>query len=79
MNDPHVECLYYAIGTGSESISYGDPEPLSFSNSIGDFSLDEGKLTVELAEHFSDGIVTLTRLALGPLSRLTSSDAKYFL
>ena len=54
MNDPHVEALHYKIGTGSDSISYGDPPPLAFGNNIGTFSLSAGLLTVELAEHFPD-------------------------
>lgn len=54
MNDPHVEALYYGIGTGSESISYGDPPAVSFENQIGKFSLVDCKLTIELSEHFPD-------------------------
>ncbi len=54
MRDPHVEALYYEIGTGSDSISYGEPPPLTFENQIGRFSLEDGKLTVELSEHFPD-------------------------
>ena len=54
MNDPHIEALYYEIGTGSDSISYGDPPAISFENQIGAFNLADGKLTIELSEHFSD-------------------------
>lgn len=54
MNDPHVECLFYSIGTGTENISYNNPEPLSFSDSIGNFRLEDGKLTVEMAADFVD-------------------------
>ncbi len=54
MNDPHVEALHYEIGTGSDSISYGEPPAISFENQIGAFNLADGKLTIELSEHFSD-------------------------
>ena len=54
MNDPHVEALYYEIGTGNENISYGDPPQTSFENQIGCFKLADCKLTVELNEHFAD-------------------------
>ena len=49
MNDPHVEALYYDIGTGNNRISYGEPPAVSFDNHIGKFSLVDCKLTVELS------------------------------
>lgn len=53
MRDPHVQKLYYEIGSG-EGISYENPEPLAFSNHLGAFELREGKLTVVPTEHFGD-------------------------
>lgn len=53
MNDPHVESLTYEIGTGRENICYGEPPPVSFDNHFGSFHLEDGKLTVELGDHFS--------------------------
>jgi len=44
MSDPHVEALYYEIGTGSDSISYDDPQRMSFTNEIGSFELADDKL-----------------------------------
>jgi len=53
MNDPHVEALYYNIGTDSDSISYGDPTDVSFDNDIGKFELVDCKLTVTPIDHYS--------------------------
>jgi hypothetical protein len=52
MNDPHVEYLYYDIGTDSESISYKDPPPLTFENKVGRFELKDGQLSVFPKDHF---------------------------
>lgn len=54
MNDPHVECLYYDIGTNSKSISYGDPPPVTFENKIGRFELGNGRLSVFPTDHFTN-------------------------
>jgi hypothetical protein len=53
MRDPHVQSIHYEIGSG-EGISYSDPEPISFSNHLGEFDLSDNKLRIAPAEHFSD-------------------------
>ncbi|MPY90586.1 MAG: hypothetical protein GEU99_22025 [Luteitalea sp.] len=53
MRDPHVERLYFEIGSG-EGISYRDPEPLSFLNHLGRFEVRDGTLVVDPADHFAD-------------------------
>lgn len=53
MRDPHVQKLYYEIGSG-EGISYKDPEPVTFSNQLGVFDLCDGKLSVAPTEHFAN-------------------------
>lgn len=54
MRDPHVEAVYYEIGTASDNISYDNPPPMAFGNDIGKFNLADCKLTVELLDHFPD-------------------------
>jgi hypothetical protein len=54
MNDPHVESLVYGVDAPADNISYGDPAPVEFRNSIGDFRMDDGLLTVTMADHFAD-------------------------
>ena len=54
MRDPHVEAVYFKVGS-VEDISYENPEPLSFSNHLGEFSLVDGVLKVVPAEHFCSG------------------------
>jgi hypothetical protein len=54
MRDPHVEALYYEIGTG-EGISFGTPPPLSVVNRLGTFELADGKLTIRPADHYPSG------------------------
>jgi hypothetical protein len=54
MRDPHVEALYYEIGTG-EGVSFGAPPPLNLTNRLGTFELSNGKLTIRPAEHYSSG------------------------
>ncbi len=53
MRDPHVQTMHYEIGCG-EGISYRNPEPLSFSNHLGNFHLVDNKLRVMPAEYFAD-------------------------
>jgi hypothetical protein len=53
MNDPHVEALFYDIGTGSDSITYEDPADASFENEIGAFELSDCKLKVIPANHYA--------------------------
>lgn len=53
MRDPHVQVMHFAVGSG-EGISYSDPEPISFTNCLGAFELDLGKLRIAPVEHFSD-------------------------
>ncbi|OQR35342.1 hypothetical protein BWR15_15530 [Pseudomonas sp. T] len=52
MRDPHVEAIYFKVSSG-EDISYRDPEPLSFSNHLGEFCLADGILRLVPAEHFA--------------------------
>ncbi|MBV2132302.1 hypothetical protein KRX52_05740 [Pseudomonas sp. MAP12] len=54
MRDPHVEAVYFTVGS-ADDISYENPEPVEFSNHLGQFSLADGLLTVIPAEHFSCG------------------------
>lgn len=54
MRDPHVEAVYFKVSSG-EDISYENPEPLSFSNHLGDFYLVDGELKVVPNEHFGSG------------------------
>lgn len=53
MRDPHVQTMHYEVSSG-ESISYRNPEPLSFSNHLGTFDLSDGKLRIVPTEHFPD-------------------------
>lgn len=53
MRDPHVQTLYYKISS-HESISYKNPEPIHFTNNMGEFNLAEGHLKVKPIEHFAD-------------------------
>lgn len=54
MRDPHVEALYFKVSSAKD-ISYENPEPLSFSNHLGDFCLANQMLKVLPAEHFPTG------------------------
>lgn len=51
MRDPHVEQLHYEIGTG-EGLSFGAPAPVDFSNHLGRFHLENGKLLVSPMDHY---------------------------
>lgn len=53
MRDPHVQRLYYEVGSG-DGISYRDPAPVVFSNQLGDFELHDGKLSIPPMEHFAN-------------------------
>jgi hypothetical protein len=52
MRDPHVTSLYYEIRSERNN-SFKDPEPLTFSNSLGTFELEGNKLRVSPAEHYA--------------------------
>lgn len=54
MRDPHVEYLFFTVDSGRGNMSYQNPKAISFDNDIGNFHLENGKLTVELKKHFSD-------------------------
>jgi hypothetical protein len=54
MQDPHVEEVYYEIGTG-DGVSFSNPPPLAITNHLGRFDLTDGKLTIYPADHFADG------------------------
>ena len=53
MRDPHVQRLYYQVGS-EEGISYRDPAPEAFLNHLGAFDLNDNKLIITPTEHFSD-------------------------
>ena len=53
MRDPHVERLHYEVGTGP-GILFGNPPPLTFSNHLGHFDVQQGKLVVDVSEHYED-------------------------
>jgi hypothetical protein len=72
MRDPHVEALYYEIGTG-EGISFGAPPPLSLNNRLGTFELSNGKLAIRPAEHYSSG--NEARSVLEPFLRAWELDS----
>jgi hypothetical protein len=52
MRDPHVEALIYVIMPGP-GVSYEDPKPVAFSNSLGHFDAADGELRFRPADHFS--------------------------
>ena len=52
MRDPHVERLFFEIGTG-EGTSFRNPPPLCFSNALGEFKATDGLLVVEPLDHFA--------------------------
>lgn len=66
MRDPHVEEVYYEIGT-SDGISFSNPPPVAITNHLGRFELNNGKLTIYPADHFADG--AQARAVLGPFLR----------
>lgn len=72
MRDPHVQMMHYAVGSG-ESISYSDPEPLSFANHLGAFDLNLGKLKIAPVEHFPDD--EEARQAIEPFLRAWEMEA----
>lgn len=49
-----MAAVYFKVSS-SEDISYENPEPLSFSNHLGEFCLADGVLKVVPAEHFGNG------------------------
>ena len=51
MRDPHVERLHYKI-TSNEDVSYRDPQPMTISDGIGSFHLEDGNLVVTLSDHY---------------------------
>ena len=76
MNDPHVEALYYDIGTGSDSITYGDPEDVSFENDTGTFELADCKLTVTPADHYADEIIEIADKTTDPQKARVQIDSR---
>lgn len=66
MRDPHVEVIYYKMDS-VETISYDNPQPISFSNHLGDFSLSNGELRTAPKEHFAGA--NEARAALEPFLR----------
>ena len=54
MRDPHVEEVYYDIGTG-DGVSFSNPPSFVITNHLGRFELTDGKLKIYPADHFADG------------------------
>jgi len=57
MRDQHVEVVYFSVGS-AEDISYENPEPLDFSNLLGQFCLADGLLKVIPVEDICNGLET---------------------
>lgn len=55
MRAPHVEAVYFTVGS-ADDISYENPEPMEFSNYLGDFTLVDGLLKVVPVEHFCNDV-----------------------
>ncbi|SFQ14434.1 SbcC/MukB-like Walker B domain-containing protein [Pseudomonas borbori] len=78
MRDPHVEVVYFKVDS-AEDISYENPEPLSFSNHLGEFCLVDGELKVVPTEHFcsaqeaSQACERLNRNATQSLARISQA------
>ncbi|MEP6934966.1 MAG: hypothetical protein ABI988_13670 [Nitrospirota bacterium] len=53
MRDPHVQAIFYKISSG-EGFSYVNPESVSFSNDLGTFDLNDGRLRVVPRDHFTN-------------------------
>lgn len=66
MRDPHVEALYYGV-SADEGTEYIDPEPMSFTHTLGEFSIADRTLTLVPAEHFASE--RQARDAIGPYLR----------
>jgi hypothetical protein len=66
MHDPHVQALHYNVGS-VETISYKDPQPLTFTNHLGEFALSDRKLRIVPIEYFSSE--TEARSAIEPFLR----------
>lgn len=49
-----MAAVYFQVSS-AEDISYDNPEPLSFSNHLGEFCLVDGELKVVPTEHFCGG------------------------
>lgn len=54
MDNSRIERLHYTVGSGSDSISYGDPPAISLVNELGSFELRNGFAEVRPAEHFGN-------------------------
>ena len=72
MRDPHVEAVYYEIGSG-EGISFGSPPVLALTNRLGTFELANGKLTICPTAHYASG--EEARAVFDPFLRAWELDA----
>jgi hypothetical protein len=72
MRDPHVEAVYYEVGTG-EGISFGDPPDIRISNHLGAFEVSNGKLSVYPVQHFPSGAEA--RAVIDPFLRAWELDS----
>lgn len=63
MRDPHVQALLYQIGT-DVGLSYDNPDPISFTNSLGNFQMKDGVLRIVPTEHFCD--ISSLRMSIDP-------------
>jgi hypothetical protein len=66
MRDPHVKSLRYTV-TSEGTAEYIDPEPFDMHVPLGHFSISDGILRVEPAEHFADE--TQAKAAIDPYLR----------
>jgi hypothetical protein len=54
MQDPHVEALYYDVGS-LDNLPFDNPPAVTVTNHLGQFEVSAGKLTVRPAEHYASG------------------------
>lgn len=73
MNDPHVEVLLYKADTDRDNLKYEDTTPVEIENQIGKFSLEDGLLTVDLADHYPD--VRSAQHVVGPYLKAWEIEA----
>jgi hypothetical protein len=72
MRDPHIDAVYYEIGTG-DGISFGAPPTMTVTNRLGTFELSNGKLSIRPTEHYSSG--NEARAVLEPFLRAWEVDS----
>lgn len=72
MRDPHVEALFFSVFS-TPGTKYVDPAVLRSTQPLGEFTIDQGILTVRPAEHFSSE--REARGAIEPYLRSWEADA----